>query len=131
MKQTKQKTQQKKSYCIVCAMEKDGIPIREDRVIKTIRFIKKNVFKTEKKNRIVVCKECYEKYKKYRKSYMRRQALYVALGVLFLILLLLISQTIQAVTTGLAMILVLYLLSLLNYTPELDVSAVKSGAQRI
>jgi len=118
-----------KTYCIVCAKEKPGIPIKEDRVIGTIRLIKKNVLKSEKRNRIVVCKDCYEDYKKYRKRYTRRQALYLALGVVFLIMLMLINPSVYAALTGLGMLALLYLLSLLNYMPELDIPAGKQGGK--
>ncbi len=108
-----------KSYCLMCAKERDGIPIKEDNVIKAIRLIKRHVFKSEKRNRIVICRECYEGYKKHRKKYVRRQAMYVALGVMFLIMLMLINLSAYSALFGIGMVILLYLLSLLNYMPEL------------
>ncbi|MCL5427722.1 MAG: hypothetical protein M1321_00905 [Candidatus Marsarchaeota archaeon] len=121
----KGKTEKRKSYCILCAKERDGIPVKEDNVIKAIRLIKRHVLKSEKRNRLVVCKECYADYKKYRKRYTRRQAIYVGLGIVFLIMLLAISPTWQSKLSGaligIGMTLLLYLLSLLNHVPEIDI----------
>ncbi len=112
--------EKRKSYCIICGNEKNGIEVKEDSVIRIIRFLKKNLFKSEKNNRLVVCKECYENYKKYRRKYVRRQAIYVALGVLFLIMLLIINPSALAFLIGLGMLLLLYLFSILNYVPEIN-----------
>ncbi|MCL5008578.1 MAG: hypothetical protein M1156_01655 [Candidatus Marsarchaeota archaeon] len=133
------KHEKQKSYCIVCGQERDGIEIKEDNVIRSIRFIKKKVFNSVKNNRIVVCKECYEKYKKYRKRYVRRQAMYVALGVIFLIMLLLISSSssptiysfLYALSFGIGVLILLYLLSLLNYMPELKINPKPSKASMV
>ena len=110
-----------KTYCIMCGKEKNGIEVKEDNVIRAIRFLKKRVFRSEKRNRIVVCKECYENYKKHRKRYTRRQALYLALGVLFLIMVVFVGHSIYSVLVGMGMVLLLYLFSLLNYVPELNI----------
>ena len=117
-----------KSYCIVCGNERDGIEVKEDNVLRALRYIKYDLFKRPRRNnRIVVCKSCYESYKKHRKRYIGRQRLYLALGVLFLIFSILLAPSIYAALVGIVMIALLYLLSLLNYMPELDLEKKKKG----
>ena len=109
-----------KSYCVVCGKEKNGLEVKTDNVIKTIRYIKLKLFHKVRNNRLVVCKECYDNYKKFRKRYVSRQRMYVGLGVLFLIFGMLLNPSVGALLAGLVIIAVLYLLSLLNYLPEID-----------
>lgn len=109
------------TYCIMCGKQRNGIAVRNDYVIEAIRLFKRNVTKDEKGSNLVVCKDCYPKYRKRRDGYTSKQALYVALGVLFLIFLVVISQTITAVVLGIMVLLVMYVMSLFNYTPDLVV----------
>jgi hypothetical protein len=110
-----------KSFCIVCGLEKDGIEVKEDGVLRTMRYIKRNLLRSAKNNRIVVCKQCYEAYKKYRKRYVSRQHLYLGLGIVFLVLTLLLNVSIASVLFGLGVLVLLYLLSLVNYMPDINV----------
>jgi hypothetical protein len=115
----------RKSYCIICGQEKDGIEIENDYVISTIRWFKRNITKNEKDNKIVVCKECYPKYKVLRKRFENRQKIYITLGILFIIFGMIISPRVGTLIVTVIVAIFLYLLSLLSYTPKikLDVQA--------
>lgn len=119
------KSNTRKTYCIMCGLEKDGIEIKIDNVITSIRYIKKKIFHTEKNNKLVVCKECYPNYAKSRKRFINRQRLYVGLGVLFLIFSVILAPNVGSLLIGVIILLLLYLLSFLNYTPELSISVKK------
>lgn len=112
-----------KSYCIMCGEKKAGIAVKGDRVIRSIRWFKKNVTKNEKGHGLVVCRSCYPEYTKRLAKYRSRQAIYLVLGVLFVISELIISPSAISLLIGLLMLAVLYLFSLLNYAPRLDVDA--------
>ncbi|MEM0086893.1 MAG: hypothetical protein QW774_03510 [Candidatus Micrarchaeaceae archaeon] len=118
-----------KSYCIICGKEKQGIPIEEDFVIESIRWFKRNVTKNEQHNRLVVCRECYPKYAKQRKSFESRRTLYIALGIAFIILSVLISPRATTIAIAVAVAVFLYLLSFLSYMPKLDIESVKASAK--
>ena len=120
--------EKQKSYCIICGKEADGIEIKIDNVIRTIRYIKKKLFKTEKNNRLVVSKECYETYMKNRKRYISRQRLYVGLGLLFVIFSVLIAPSLPTFGLSILILLFLYLISFLNYTPELKIKPPKNNS---
>jgi len=92
--------------------------MEEDFVIKSIRWLKRNVTKNEKGNRLVVCKECYPKYIKYRARFVRREGIYLVLGFLFLIFGLIVAPRLSTLFIGIILILFLYLLSLLSYMPK-------------
>ncbi len=117
---------QRKSVCIICGKEKEGLEVQDDYVIKAIRWLKRNVTKNEKGNRLVVCRDCYPKYREMRKNYEKRLRQNIALGVIFLVLLLIFSQNkLYAFLVGGGILLLLYLLTLLNYVPQLKVTAEK------
>jgi hypothetical protein len=106
-------------YCIICGKQKQGIEVEEGNIIKAIRWLKRNVTKNEKGNKLVVCKECYPKYKKYRTRFERRLALYLILGVLFLVFGLMLSFRVETLILGLFVVLLMYFFALLNYMPKL------------
>ena len=108
------------SYCIICGNMKNGIAVREDYVIGAIRAFKRNVTKNEQGNRLVVCRGCYPEYKKKRDRFGSRQAIYIALGVLFAVFTMVISFSVGALVIAVAVIAVLYLFSLFSYIPALD-----------
>ncbi|MGI0141159.1 MAG: hypothetical protein ACREBF_00705 [Candidatus Micrarchaeales archaeon] len=58
-------------------------------------------------------------YEQRRKNYETRQMTYVGIGVIFAALGLIISPSLQGVLVSVILILFLYLLSLLNYTPKI------------
>jgi len=109
------------TYCIICGKQTSGIPVRNDHVLDAMRMFKRNVTKNEQGNRLVVCKADYPAYKKKRDKYTSRQALYIAVGILFMIFGLLVSISLTSVFLSLLVIAVLYLISLINYTPALDI----------
>lgn len=108
------------SYCFVCLKKRDGIGIKRDYVLDSLRWAKKKLGRESSGNRIVVCKECYPQYTKLRKKYVSRQYTYIGLGTVFIILGLLIHPSIGAFLVGLGLLVFLFLLSLLSYMPELD-----------
>lgn len=110
----------RESYCIICGEKKDGIEIREDYVIHAIRWFNRKVLRTpEKRNRIVVCSSCYPNYKTRRKKYLSRQRTYLVLGFLFMLFGVVIARNAQSFIIGVVVIIILYLLSLLSYLPDL------------
>ena len=110
------------SYCIICGKKKDGIKVADDHVLKTLRWFKTNVTKNVQNNTLVVCKTCYPQYSKQRKKYVSRRTAYVALGIIFLILSMIISSSawLTALSIGILIVLLLYGLSLINYMPGLQ-----------
>ena len=113
------------TYCIICGNKRNGIPIRNDYVLEVMRWFKRNVTKDEKGNRLVVCKECYPKYKKNMDRFNSRQAIYMVLAGLFFIFTILTAPILQAVSLSIMVFIALYLLSLLNYTPGLQITEKK------
>ncbi len=110
-----------RSYCIMCGKERDGIQVEEDHVLGAVRWFKRNVTKDEKGNRIVVCRDCYPEYKKRRARYESRQRVYLALGVAFVIISLLVSPRAVTVLVSFAVLAVMYLFSLMSYIPKIGI----------
>ncbi len=108
------------TYCIVCGNRRDGLPVMGDHVLDVIRWFKTNVTKNEQGNKLVVCKDCYLKYKKQRGRFETRRILYVGLGLVFAIVSLVVSPRLGTLVAAAALIIFLYLLSLLSYMPRLD-----------
>ena len=61
-------------------------------------------------------------YQKNRDRFTTRRAIYVAIGTLMLVLGLALSLRIQTFVLGVAIIIALYIMALLNYTPKLKIS---------
>lgn len=110
-----------KSYCIICGKEKKGIAVENDFVLDTIRWFKKNVTKSGKNNKLVVCKEDYKTYALSRRKFESRQKLYVIFGVLFVILSLLVSRSASTLPIAILIMLLLYLFSFLSYMPRISI----------
>ncbi len=109
----------------MCRANKDGLPVRIDWTITTVRWFAKKFFKVKKMHRLVVCKDCYLDYKKARKRYIKRRNTYVILGVLFAATLIIASSRsligmLYAACAGIVVIIGLYALSLLSYVPGLE-----------
>ncbi|MCL4373298.1 MAG: hypothetical protein M1360_00925 [Candidatus Marsarchaeota archaeon] len=117
--------------CIICGLEKDGIEVKEDFIINTIRWIKRNITRSEKGYRLVVCKECYPKYKKARDSYVRKELTYLAIGVLFAAMLVVFSggHVLRAILYGAIIIVFMYLLAQLSYMPALKLPQIPQSAK--
>lgn len=109
--------------CIICGKEKDGIEVKEDYVIDLIRWFNRTVLKRVHHYKIVVCKDCYMDYTKARKKYTKRQGTYIAIGVIFALLLFFASGfNVFALFYGAGIIIFMYVLSLFSYVPELQVN---------
>ena len=117
----------RKSYCMICGRQKEGIAIKEDPVIEVIKWYKANITRNVKNNRIVVCRECYPKYKKMRGRYESNQRLLMVLGALFFIFGIIISLSLTTIAFSMAVVAFLYLISLLLYMPALEVG----GAEKM
>lgn len=118
---------ERKSYCIVCGERRRGLPVKTDHVIDAIRWFKTNVTRNERNNVLVVCKACYPKYKDMRKRFVTRMYAYVGLGVLFAVLVLSRGFSALALVVGLLLIAALFLFSLLNYMPDLELGKKKES----
>ncbi len=114
----------RESYCIICGEEREGVEVKEDRVLSALRWFNRTILRIPPRNNsIVVCKSCYPTYKKQRKKYLGRQRTYLVLGFLFVLFGAIIAKTVVSIVVGLGLMVFLYLLSLLSYTPELkDIS---------
>jgi len=110
--------------CIICGERRSGLSVNEDNTIRFIRWFKRNITKNEKGYRLVVCKDDYQKYYKARKKFESRRALYLALGVVFTVLMLFVSQNkVWALVYGAIIIVFFYLLTYLTYMPSLKMPA--------
>ena len=113
------------TYCIICGKQKKGIAVKEDRVLQFLRWFKGNVTHNLQSNALVVCGEDMDEYKKKRERFTSRKNLYIALGVIFAILGLIISISIPTIILSALVIAALYLISLVNYTPALVIDQEK------
>ncbi len=118
-----------KKVCLICGEEKDGIPIKEDRIVQFIRKVKRRL-NVEKGYTIVVCNSCLKEYVKRRKQFEKYQLysiiLSVVLFVLFMILMLSSGRfsvlgLVRSFVYSLLLGLFLFVISYLNYIPELEV----------
>ncbi len=110
-----------KSYCIVCAKERKGIPVEDDLVLGTVRWFKTNVTRNERNNRLVVCRDCYLKYVAARKKFESRQKLYVAFGAILAGMNLLLSQSLLSLLVSMFIFLLLFTFSMLSYMPRISI----------
>ena len=88
-------------------------------MLQFLRWFKGNVTHSLHGNELVVCSDDMEEYKKKRDRFTSRRNLYVALGVIFAVLGLIISININTIVLSALIIAALYLISLVNYTPGL------------
>ena len=71
-------------YCVVCFKEKDGFPVYDDFVIRTIRGIKRSLH-IAKNNTLVVCKDCLEEHRKKRKNYEKTLVVHIVIAGVVLV----------------------------------------------
>ena len=121
--------------CIICGEKKDGLRVKSDSIINSIRWIKRNITRNEQGYDLVVCKGCFIKYRDAKAKYDRRRITYVGIGVAFTLLLVLLSggRSPGALASGIVLIALMYLLSLLSYMPSLEmpkIAAEKGKAAR-
>ncbi len=109
----------KKSICIVCKKEKKGSRVENDLYLDTIRKIK-NRLGIARNNTLVVCKDCLPKAEEKRKRFERTLMTWTILAILLFIMLVVMSQTLQAIFYGLALAVVFILFSLILYFPRVE-----------
>ncbi len=112
-----------KTFCIICGKERNGIGVKNDRVLEGIRWFKRSVTHNESGNRLVVCKECYETYKKSKKRFDSRKKLYLVLGIIFAVLIIVVGKSVASILFGIVMVLFLYSFAFFSYVPELALGA--------
>ena len=116
--------------CIICGKRIAGIEVRNDYILSSIRWFKRNVTRNEKGFRLVVCKEDFPKYYKQRKSFERKRSLYIGLGVVFAAALFILSEfNLYSLFYGIGIVVFLYLLSLVSYMPALETGS-EAGKQK-
>lgn len=107
------------SFCIVCGKRKKGFEVEEDLVIKGIRRIKR-VFGIEKKNKLVVCKDCYNKYLQMRKKFEDKKKHFTILWVIFSLFVLIFSpDKISAILFSILILPMFLILLIFYYMPKL------------
>lgn len=120
----------KRPRCIICNEQKDGLAVAPDYFIDAIRWINSHTVKYENPHRPVVCRQCFAKYSKLRKSFERKRVYYLVIGVLFAGVLVFASRANPySFLVGIGVIAFMYLLSLINYMPSLELPP-KAGQQR-
>lgn len=108
--------------CIICNSERDGIPIRADLFVRSLRWLNGHTVRYNNPTRPVICRECFPKYLSLRKRYEGRLVAYLVLGFLFTGFLVYASHAAPlSFAFGLLIIAMMYLLSLVNYVPPLAV----------
>jgi hypothetical protein len=111
----------------MCGKEKDGLLVKDDYVINAIRWVKRNITKSEKNYTLVICKEDFLAYKKKRDSYERKMVIYVVIGIIFLIALSVVSGgKLGAIGVGFIITIFLFLLAQLSYMPAVDMPQIKA-----
>ncbi len=116
----------KENRCIVCGKDRTGLQVREDYIISTVRWLKRNITRSEKGYTLVVCRDCYKQYEKGRHTYERRRITYVALGVVAAALWIVLSEgKLGGIVAGILLVAFMYLLSLLSYAPALATEGAK------
>lgn len=112
----------KEPRCIICGEKKDGLEIYEDHVIAGIRFFNRKVLRKYRNYNLVVCKQCYLKYQKGRSSFVKKRAAYILLGGVFAAILVIVSSgSLLAFLYGAIVIVLMYMLSLISYLPDLKI----------
>lgn len=91
-------------------------------MINSIRWFKRNVTRNEKNNRLVVCRECYPKYAAARRKFESRERLYLALGVVFAALNMIVARSsLASLLVSAAVILLMLALAFLSYVPRISI----------
>jgi len=107
------------SVCIICGKRKKGYEVEEDLVIRSIRKIKK-IFGIEKRNKLVVCKECYPKYLQMRKKFESKQKHFTILLLIFFAIVIIFSpDKISAIIFFLVLTFLFLILLIPYYTPKI------------
>jgi hypothetical protein len=105
--------------CIVCREEKDGSAVKDDPVITTIRGVKTRLGFASNR-RLVVCDDCREEHRRRRQDFEKRLVQYGGIGLIILVGLFILTQTLNALLIGVFFLLILLLFSLVQYHPALE-----------
>lgn len=109
----------KKTVCVVCKKEKKGVRVEDDPVIDTIRRVKERLG-ISTGNVLVVCKECLPKAQEKRRRFERTAMTWGVLAVLMILLMLLISLSLQSVFFGILIAFFFTLFALSSYFPKVE-----------
>lgn len=121
-----------KKVCIICGKEKDGTPIKDDIVIRTIRKIK-GALRLATNNTLVVCRECTDDYAKKRAKFEKTLVQYVVVAAILLVLILVLPLlsgklfSLESLIFGILIGIFIIALSLIGYMPK---TAEKKAAER-
>ena len=105
--------------CIVCREEKEGAPVKDDAVISTIRAVKTRLGLASNKE-LVVCGDCLEEHKKRRQGFEKNLVQYGAFGLIVLVVLFILTQTLNALFVGVMLLALMLVMSLFYYHPALE-----------
>jgi hypothetical protein len=113
--------------CIIHQKESDGIPVKDDFVLKAIRGVKK-AFRVSTGNQLVVCKAHVEEAKKRRAKFERSLITSAGIGALFGMVMLVVSilsqRSIWDILRGILLlvflVVVMAALSLYQYFPSIE-----------
>lgn len=117
--------------CVSCEKDVAGrkaVPIREDRIIRAIRAIKKTL-NIAQMNELYVCADCMEEHKKKRKSFEKTMlfaSILAALLALMVLLSPLLSGDLEPWGLFSGLVLALFVLTLpiyFKYAPAMESSA--------
>jgi len=122
--------------CIVDRKNKDGIPIRDDFILKSIRRIKETL-NVSTGNQLIVCKDHIEEAKKRRtkfeKSLMTSAGLGAVIGVILLLISLFSGRSLigilQSVVLLAFLVVLMASLSLYQYFPAMQEKNSKSKSK--
>ncbi|MCX6778476.1 MAG: hypothetical protein NT157_06375 [Candidatus Micrarchaeota archaeon] len=109
----------KVSVCIVCREEKEVSPVKDDAVISTIRAVKTRLGFASNKE-LVVCGDCLEEHKKRRQGFEKNLVQYGAFGLIVLVVLFILTQTLNALFVGVMLLALMLVMSLFYYHPALE-----------
>ena len=70
-----------KGVCLICEKRREGIPINEGPVIKTIRAVKR-AFGIAKGTTLVICPECWEEYNERRAGFEKSILIWTIIGII-------------------------------------------------
>jgi len=113
--------------CIIHQKESDGISVKDDPVLRSIRSVKR-IFKASTGNQLVVCREHLDEAHKRRAKFERSLMTAAGIGALFGVVMLAISilsqksifDILRAVLLLVFLVVVMSALSLYQYFPALE-----------
>ncbi len=107
------------TVCLICHRHIAGVRIADDPVIRTIRRVKKSAGLSTG-NIIVICSDDTQKYQAKRAGFEKALLQYGAAGLIILVVLTLLSQSVGGFIAGLLLGLFVLGMALLRYVPALE-----------